>query len=57
MTARIGVVGIGWWATFNHIPTVQASGDADIRRAGKAWRRDAGPVNGYPWTEERGRSC
>ena len=30
MTARIGVVGIGWWATFNHIPTVQASGDADI---------------------------
>lgn len=23
MTARIGVVGIGWWATFNHIPTIR----------------------------------
>ena len=34
MTARIGVVGIGWWATFNHIPTVQASSDADIVAAG-----------------------
>ncbi len=30
MTARIGVVGVGWWATFNHIPTVQAGGDARI---------------------------
>lgn len=30
MTARIGVVGIGWWATFNHIPTVQAGPDARI---------------------------
>ena len=30
MTARIGVVGIGWWATFNHIPTVQAGTDARI---------------------------
>ena len=30
MTARIGVVGIGWWATFNHIPTVQAGTDAQI---------------------------
>lgn len=28
--ARIGVVGIGWWATFNHIPTVQAGEDAEI---------------------------
>ena len=24
MAARIGVVGIGWWACFNHIPTLQA---------------------------------
>ena len=23
MTARIGVVGIGWWATVNHIPILQ----------------------------------
>ena len=30
MKARIGVVGIGWWAAFNHIPTVQAGADADI---------------------------
>ncbi len=27
MTARIGVVGIGWWSCFNHIPTLQASSD------------------------------
>ena len=25
--ARIGVVGIGWWACFNHIPALQASRD------------------------------
>lgn len=25
MSLRIGVVGTGWWATVNHIPTVQAS--------------------------------
>lgn len=30
MTARIGVTGVGWWATFNHIPVVQASGVAEI---------------------------
>ncbi len=30
MTARIGVVGIGWWATFNHIPTIQESENADV---------------------------
>ena len=30
MTARIGVVGIGWWATFSHIPTVQHGSDAEI---------------------------
>jgi predicted dehydrogenase len=30
MKARIGVVGTGWWATFNHIPTVQAGTDAAI---------------------------
>ncbi len=30
MTARIGVVGIGWWATFNHIPTIQAGAEAEI---------------------------
>ena len=27
--AKIGVVGIGWWACFNHIPTLQASADVD----------------------------
>jgi len=30
MTARIGVVGVGWWAAFNHSPTVQAGDDARI---------------------------
>ena len=30
MSARIGVVGIGWWATFNHIPTIQEGSDAEI---------------------------
>ena len=30
MTARIGLVGAGWWATFNHIPTVQEGADADL---------------------------
>lgn len=30
MTARIGVVGIGWWATFNHIPTIQSGVHGDI---------------------------
>ena len=30
MTARIGIVGIGWWATFNHIPTLLASPDAEV---------------------------
>jgi predicted dehydrogenase len=30
MTARLGVVGTGWWATFNHIPTIIESPDADI---------------------------
>jgi predicted dehydrogenase len=30
MSARIGLVGAGWWATFNHIPTVQKSSFADI---------------------------
>ncbi len=29
MGARIGVVGIGWWACFNHIPTLQASPDVE----------------------------
>lgn len=28
--ARIGVVGVGWWATFNHIPTLQASVEAEV---------------------------
>jgi predicted dehydrogenase len=28
--ARLGVVGVGWWATFNHIPTVQAGNDAEV---------------------------
>ena len=30
MTARIGVVGIGWWATFNHIPTIAACPEAEV---------------------------
>ena len=29
MAARIGVVGIGWWACFNHIPTLQASDNVE----------------------------
>ena len=29
MAARIGVVGIGWWACFNHIPTLQAHADVE----------------------------
>lgn len=28
--ARIGIVGIGWWAAYMHIPTVQASGIASV---------------------------
>lgn len=30
MSARIGVVGIGWWATFNHIPTIQNHPNGEI---------------------------
>lgn len=30
MTARLGVVGTGWWATVNHIPTVQKTGCAEV---------------------------
>lgn len=30
MKAQIGVVGTGWWATFNHIPTIQNSSEAEI---------------------------
>ena len=30
MTARIGIVGIGWWATFMHIPAIQAGKDATV---------------------------
>ena len=30
MTARIGIVGIGWWAAFMHIPTIQASRVAQV---------------------------
>lgn len=30
MTARIGVVGIGWWATVNHIPTIRESPEAEV---------------------------
>ncbi|MFV0335016.1 MAG: Gfo/Idh/MocA family protein [Tropicimonas sp.] len=30
MTARIGVVGIGWWATVNHIPTISACDEAEV---------------------------
>jgi predicted dehydrogenase len=30
MTARIGIVGTGWWATFMHIPQIQGSPDAEV---------------------------
>jgi predicted dehydrogenase len=30
MKARIGIVGTGWWATFMHIPQLQASPDAEV---------------------------
>jgi predicted dehydrogenase len=30
MTARIGIVGTGWWSTFMHIPQVQASPDGEL---------------------------
>jgi predicted dehydrogenase len=30
MTARIGVVGIGWWATVNHIPTIRDCREAEV---------------------------
>ena len=29
MAARIGVVGIGWWACFNHIPALQSASDVE----------------------------
>ena len=30
MKAKLGVVGTGWWATFNHIPVALADGRAEI---------------------------
>lgn len=30
MTARIGVIGTGWWATYHHIPALQKNKNADI---------------------------
>jgi predicted dehydrogenase len=30
MTARIGIVGIGWWTAFNHIPTLAACEEAEL---------------------------
>ena len=30
MSVRIGVVGVGWWATFSHIPTIQADPRATL---------------------------
>ncbi|MEO1020237.1 MAG: Gfo/Idh/MocA family oxidoreductase [Pseudomonadota bacterium] len=30
MTVRLGVVGVGWWACFNHIPTAMDHGGAEI---------------------------
>ena len=30
MSARIGLVGAGWWATFNHIPTIQEHAAAEL---------------------------
>ena len=30
MTGRIGVVGVGWWAAVNHIPTIVEAPEADV---------------------------
>jgi predicted dehydrogenase len=30
MSVRIGVVGVGWWATYSHIPTTQADSRATL---------------------------
>lgn len=30
MKARIGIVGTGWWATFNHIPTITTTQEAEV---------------------------
>ncbi len=30
MTARIGIVGTGWWASAMHIPTIQSGDDAVV---------------------------
>lgn len=30
MGARIGVIGVGWWAALNHIPAIQASSEANL---------------------------
>lgn len=30
MTVRLGVVGVGWWACFNHIPVARAHPEAEI---------------------------
>ncbi len=30
MAGRIGIVGIGWWATINHIPALQGNPDATL---------------------------
>ena len=43
MTARVGVVGCGWWATRAHLPALEADPDAEI--AGVA-DPDRGPAPG-----------
>lgn len=30
MGVRLGVVGVGWWASFNHIPVARADPRADV---------------------------
>lgn len=30
MTVRLGVIGVGWWATVNHIPVAQADSRAEV---------------------------
>lgn len=30
MAARIGLVGVGWWATINHVPVIRNKTDAEI---------------------------
>ena len=41
-TARIAVIGTGWWSTTAHIPALQANPNADLVALGRRPRRCAG---------------